>query len=78
MEIEQRILGIEEEKKPESRVKANYFADHCVWEVTSKASGKVRFNGVMVREMLDANSKALVMNGRKEVEYNGFKFKVVR
>lgn len=71
------ILGKMEEVEEKPVVKANYFASHNVWEVIADKT-KSRFNGVMVREMLDSNAKSLVMSGKKVVECNGFKFKLVK
>lgn len=78
MDLEKKILGEVEEKKAEPKTKANWLADNTIWEVTRKGCGKTIFNGLMVREMLDANTKTVVLDGKKEVEYNGFKFKLVK
>jgi hypothetical protein len=75
LDLESKILGLPEEKEEKPVTVANYLADNVVWEVSKDGCGKQKFNGVMVREMLDESSKALVMAGKKVVEYNGFKFK---
>ena len=78
MDLENKILGLEEAPKEKPVVKANYLAEHCVWEVSKKECGKSIFTGVMVREMLDDNAKKIIMNGKKDLEYNGFRFKLVK
>lgn len=47
-------------------------------ESGKKDCGTSEFDGVMVHEMLDAAGKKAVRSGTKELEYNGFKFKLVR
>lgn len=78
MDLEKKILGEVEEKKIEAKPVSNYLTAKHTWEISNKECGKSIFTGLMVKEMLDTNSKALIKGGKKEVEYNGFKFKLVK
>lgn len=78
MDLEKKILGEVEEKKAEVKAVPDYLTAKYTWEISNKDCGKTIFNGLMVKEMLDTNSKAVVRSGKKDLEYNGFKFKLVK
>lgn len=78
MDLEKKILGEVEEKKADVKALPDYLTAKYTWEVSNKECGKTIFSGLMVKEMLDTNLKSAIRGGKKEVEYNGFKFKLAK
>lgn len=78
MRAEDKILGRQQKTEKAETAATDYFTRENVWKVEKKDCGTSEFDGVMVHEMLDAAGKKAVRSGTKELEYNGFKFKLVR
>lgn len=79
MRAEDKILGRPVPKKQqETEADVNYFAPEHIWKVEKDGCGVSEFNGRMAYEMMDAGGKRAVKSGAKELQNNGFKFKLVK
>lgn len=78
MKAEDKILGRSQKTEKAETAATGCFTRENVWKVEKKGCGVSEFDGVMVHEMLDAAGKKAIRSGTKELEYNGFKFRLVR
>lgn len=78
MTLEDKILGRKRENMPSVKEKEDLFGSARIWEVDKEGCGKSVVNGRMAYEMMDRYAKNEVMGGKREIYFNGFKFKLVK